>query len=63
MSLQQFVFHRIDGCSGSRLEVELGEDVVEVPRNRLLADVEFGADAAIAFAGCNQPQDLDLAGG
>ena len=44
----------------SRRNAELGEDVLHVPRNRVLADHEHCGDLPVALAGRDQPQHLQL---
>ena len=42
-------------------DAELREDVLHVPRNRVLADHEDAGDLSVALAGRDQPQHLQLA--
>src|SRR5215218_4979261 len=45
---------------GSRADAELGEDVADVPFDRLLAQEQLGGDGLVRLAGRDQPDHLDL---
>src|SRR5439155_26721687 len=57
----QVVLEGERGCSGSRGEPELREDVLDVASHRVLADHECRRDLAVALPGCDEPQHLELA--
>ena len=43
-------------------DVQLGEDVLNMPGNRVLADEQLVRDLVVAFAGGDQPQNLQFPG-
>src|SRR5512133_3968877 len=47
---------------GPRLHVELPEQVLQMPRDGVLADHELRRDLLVALAGGDEPQDVELAG-
>ena len=57
------MFERVGCCGGAARDVQLEEDVGDVPRDRLFAELQRLADAAIRPARRNQSQDLQFAGG
>ena len=60
-ALNEIVLEGERSCSGARRHPELGEDVLDVPRDRVLADDEHRGDLAIALPRCYEPQHLELA--
>jgi len=53
-----------EGSGGSsRGDADLGEDVRQVPRDRLVAEDERGGDLLVGVAGGDEAQHLDLTGG
>jgi len=46
---------------GARGDIQLGEDVLQVAGDRVLADRQLRRDLAVAAAGGDQAQDLELA--
>src|SRR5947209_6781319 len=52
---------RVDGRLGSRRDVELGEDPADVVLDRLLREVQLGADLLVAHPAGDQADDLGLA--
>src|SRR3712207_1713427 len=51
------------GCRGPGRHAELGEDVLQVAGDRVLADHERRRDLPVALAGGDQLEHLQLAGG
>src|SRR5438094_2509025 len=58
----EIVLERKSAGSGPRRHVELGEDVLHVPRNRVLAYDERHRDLSIALPAGNEPKHLQLTG-
>ena len=54
----QVVLEGVGGGSGARRHADLGEDVLQVPANRVLADGQRRRDLLVRQAGRHQPQHL-----
>ena len=61
--VDQAVVERERARGGSRSDAELGEDVLEMPGDCVLADYESLADLLVAEAARQQSQHLDFSGG
>src|SRR5262245_54845702 len=59
-ALDQFVLVGVRRCRRSRGEIELDEDVADVPGHGFLADRQLGGDRTIRSAGRNQAEDFDF---
>src|SRR5512133_333370 len=55
------VLERVRRGGGARADAELGEDVADVPFDRLLAEGQLGGDGPVAVARRNEREHLDLA--
>lgn len=62
-SSDEAVFVGVGGGGGPRWQAELGEDVLEVACDGVLADEQLGADFAVGLALGDRPQHLTFACG
>ena len=55
------MLEREGGRGRARWDVELGEDVLQMPGDRVFADHELDGDVAVGLPRRDEAQDLDLA--